>query len=371
MTSPTSRPLTNFPYDPILDLAPWVGQRQASYRFQLLNGVTGENKGFLNPVRGSSTLSHDTTKTVKRTLTMGLGVDDAELVDPITDKVVPTMVMPNGQEYSLGKYVFTSISYQQFTSGYIANANLNDEMFIIDQQITRAFSTENRGIPPFTSATSTGIPISTALRVLLKPFDFPLSIEGSEFGSRDSWTIGTMRGSIVEALALAGDYFSPWFSNEGVLTFIRAFNPAYRIPDLDWNTGDQVIRSSILKTSDVLNAPNRFVVTSNAPSNPDFPTYASADVPTNAPHSVQNRGFVVAEIHNLQALNDLQCGAMAQNLVQRQSIFETYTVTTAPDPRHDSYNVIRWQGDLWLEVSWSMGLSEGAPMSHTIRRAFK
>lgn len=364
--SPTSRPLTNFPYDPILDLAPWVGQRQASYRFDLINGATGVLKGTINPVRGSATLSHDTGKTIKRTLTMVLGVDDVETVDPLTDKVLPVMVLPGGQEYPLGRYVFTSISYQQFTSGFIANVNLSDEMFIIDQQITIAFSTENEA-----STTTSDAPISTALRVLLRPFDFPLQIEASAFGSRDSWAIGTTRGSIVEALALSGDYFSPWFSNEGILTFIRAFNPADKIPDLDWDTGNQVLRASILRTSDVLSAPNRFIVTSNAPSDPDIPTYGSADAPVNSPHSIQRRGFVVAQVENVQALNDAQCSIMAQNLVQRQAIFETYTVTTAPDPRHDSYNVIRWQGDLWLEISWSMTLTEGAPMSHTIRKAYK
>jgi len=359
--------LTNFPFDPLLDLAPWLGQRQASFRFDLINRVSGIHLGEVHPLRSAS-LSHDTTAVIKRKLSIALGVNDTADINPITDMIRLTMVFPGGQEYPLGEYVFTDSTYQLFTSGQLSNMVLNDMMFIVDQQIETTFSGRDDSRP---SAFTNGTDISVTLENLLRDQPIRITIEESEFITTDSWSAGTMRGQIIEALCLTGDYFSPWFGNDGVLHFIRSFNPALKIPDFDWDEGNQVLRSSITQTSNVLTAPNRFIVISNAPTDSNVPTSGTADVPVNAPHSIENRGFVIPLVTDLQALTGDQCTAIATNLVQRQSVIQTTTVTTAPDPRHDSYNVINWQGELWLELGWSMTLTEGQPMSHTLRKAYR
>lgn len=377
--------LTNFPYDPLLDLAPWVGQRQATYKFQRVNGVTGQDMGEIHPVRsGNVTLSNDTQRVIKRQLNLSLGVEDAAAVNPIQDRILPFMVFPNGQEYPLGKFVFTQKSDQLFTSGDISNIVLNDEMYIIDQQIVKAFDaasialSASPGTPAFSGSSSLGFgqvnrgsAISRVLAIMLAEFNIEAEVESSPFVVNQAWAAGTSRGTIIEAMALVGDYFSPWLDNNGVMQFIRSFNPALKIPDFDWDAGNQVIRAGILRQVDIFNAPNRFVVISNSSANANLPTFGSADVPINAPHSFENRGFYIPKVVDMQALTSRQCQAIAENLVARQTIFETTTLTTAPDPRHDGYNVIQWQGDLWLELAWSMTLSEGAPMSHTLRRSYR
>lgn len=368
--------LTKFPYDPLLDLAPWVGQRQCTYRFQLINGTSGENKGEINPIRNAPTLSHDTSRTIKRQLNLSFGVTDTAYIDAISDRVLVFMVFPDGQEYPLGRYVFTDQSNQVFSSGNLANVVLNDEMYIIDQQITQGFdgSTISLAAANPTSSVSTfqtaGFPITSTIASLLNDLPVQVKIEPSPFNSVQSWGIGTRRGSIVEALALTGDYFSPWFGNDYLMHFIRAFNPADEIPDFDWDAGNQVMRSSIVHNSNILNAPNRFVVISTGPVNKE-PTAATANVPPGAPHSFEKRGFIITDTRDVSAVTTAQCQAIAQNLVERQMIFETVNITTAPDPRFDSYNVIHWQGENWLELAWSMPLSEGSPMTHTLRRAFR
>lgn len=358
--------LTNFPYDPVLDLAPWLGQRTASFRFNLINRVSGIHLGEITPIRGA-TLSHDTGRAIKRQLNISLGTTDAALVNPVTDMVTVTMFFPNGAEYPLGEYVFTDASYQRFTSGRLGNLVLGDMMFIVDQQIEKAFTARRAFVPIYNSDSTS---ISVCLEQVLRDLPIQFSVEATTFSTVDSWSAGTMRGQILEALALTGDYFSPWFDNNGVLRFIRAFNPATQIPDFDWDEGNQVIRSSISEGSNVLTAPNRFVVISNASNSTNQPVFGSADVPVNAPHSKENRGFVIPQVNDLQALTQVQCTAVAENLVQRQTVFETTQVTTAPDPRHDSYNVIKWLDELWLELGWSMTLTEGQPMSHSLRKAY-
>lgn len=618
--------LTNFPYDPILDLAPWVGQRQSTFRFELKNRVSGIRLGEITPIR-TAELSHDTSRTIKRQMQLALGKDDTAEINPVSDMVSPFMVFPDGTEYALGEYVFTDASYQRFTSGELSSMTLNDQMFIVDQQIEKGFSVLRTVSGGLSNASS----IPTCVTALLADQPVRFDIENSPFGSADTWSAGTTRGSILESLALTGDYFclapetpiltadlkwervdslklgqeivgfdesdsgssqryrratvdslacrtlpsfeiltefgpvtasadhmwltktpkvrhggfhrkwkrtadlqrgdrivsfgqpwktddsrdagyiagvfdgegslaipggrgahtskiprvtfgqnpgivldkvksllsskgfdfretqpkklrlhhlvlrggkyesmrflgtmrperllskadslwegratwsvadghdnstsvldvipvgdrhviaigtstktlvangllshnSPWFGHDGVLHFIRAFNPALRIPDLDWDNGNQVLRASILRNNNVLTAPNRFVVISNAPEDTSIATYGVANVPQTAPHSIQNRGFVVPSVIDIQALSSIQCSAIASNLVQRQTVFETTSLTTAPDPRHDSYNVIKWQGELWLELAWSITMREGAPMSHTIRKAYQ
>jgi hypothetical protein len=51
-------------------------------------------------------------------------------------------------------------------------------------------------------------------------------------------------------------------------------------------------------------------------------------------------------------------------------VFERVELSTPPDPRHDSHNVIRWQGENWLELAWSMPLVEGGEMRHVLRKAY-
>lgn len=349
--------LTVFPHDPLLDLDPWVGQRQATYRFTVSNGVTGEHLGDITPIR-TARLSHDTSRTTKRTLNLDLGVADQAAINTVTDRINVYMVFPNGTEYPLGRYMFTDNTRAEFTSGEIGSPALSDEMFLVDQQITA-------GINGFGQAVSTVI--QDALAGL--PIDF--NIEPAGFMSAESWGIGASRGSVLEALAVSGDYFSPWFDNNGVLRFIRTFNPAERIPDLDFDSGNQVMRANIMKNDDLLTAPNVFVIISNAATNNDTEVVGTAAVPPTAPHSATNRGFVIAEVQDLQLSDGVQAQAVAQGLVNRQTLYEKVSLSTAPDPRFDSYNVVYWQGSFWLDLAWGLPLVEGAAMNHVMRRAYR
>lgn len=349
--------LTNFPHDPLLDLDPWVGQRQATFRFELFNGVTGEVLGDITPIR-NATLTHDTTRTIKRQLSLDLGVADTAAINVVTDRVAVFMVFPAaGVEYPMGRYMFTDDSTLVSTGGRTANSVLNDEMFKIDQQITTAIS------DPGASATS-------LLNRTLSGLGVDYTLEESSFSISGSWSIGANRGQILEAIAIGGDYFSPWFDNQGILRFIRTFDPANLLPDFDWDNGNKVIRQSILETSDLLTAPNRFIVISNGADDPAVEVVATADVPVTAPHSIPNRGFVIAQVEDLQLADASQAQAVVNGIANRMTVFERTGITTPPDPRHDSYNTIRWQGAHWLELAWSMTLSEGQPMSHLLRKAY-
>jgi hypothetical protein len=348
--------LTNIPLDPELDLVPWVGQRAASFRFARSNGVTGELLGEINPIRGAS-LSHDTTRTIKRQLSLTLGVEDTTIIEPLTDRIEVFMVMSDGTEHPLGRYMFTDDRRQVFTSGELANVTLNDEMFLVDQQILAGISGVGKTVLNTIYETLAGLPVT-------------VEADPSPFTSTQAWTVGTGRGQVIEALSVTGDYFSPWFGNSGTMRFIRSFNPFASVPDFDFDFGGKVIRGSVVQSSTILTAPNRFIVISNSSDDVSAPVVGIADVPPSAPYSFANRGFYIPEVQDLQVADSAQAAAVAQNLAQRQTVFEETAISTAPDPRHDSYNVILWRGEKWLEVAWALSLMAGGVMTHSLRKAY-
>lgn len=347
--------LTTLAPDPILDLDPWVGQRQCTFRFALVHGITGQPLGDIHPIRGA-TLSHDTGRTIKRQLSMNLGVEDTAAVNPLTDRVDVFMVFGT-TEYPLGRYMFTAPTRQRFTSGLLSSNLLTDEMFLVDQEITVGFN-------------AAGNNVSLAIQQVLSGLPVTIAMEPTTLDSVQSWSVGTSRGQLLEALALSGDYFSPWFGNDKKIHFIRAFDPAARIPQFNYDAGNQVLRSGVVESDDILQAPNRFVVVSNAATDMDNPVVGVADVPVTAPHSIPNRGFVIQQTENLQVADNTQAATVARNLALRQTVFEQVSLNVAPDPRHDSYSVIRWQDELWLELSWSMRLVEGGEMSLLLRKSY-
>lgn len=354
MPGPT---LTTLPPHPILDLDAGIGQRSATFRFDLINGVTGQQLGQIYPIRGAS-LTHETTRTIKRQMTLPLSSTDVEIINTVTDRVILSMILANGEQWPLGRYQFTGASRVIYTSGTLGANSLNDEMFLVDQELGAGVSGVGKAVPAVIEELMTGLPVSMVL-------------EASPYLSAEAWGVGTMRGQALESLSESGDYFSPWFGNDQQMHFIRTFNPADAVPDFNFDSGFKVFREGIVETDDLLTAPNRFVVISNAGADTTTPIFAVADVPANAPHSIQNRGFVIAKTQNLQLDSQAQAVAVARGLVNRQTVFEQVNLTTAPDPRHDSYNVIKWQGDLWLELAWSMALLEGGAMNHLLRRSYR
>lgn len=350
--------LTLYPFDPLLDLPPWQGQRQCTFRFDWYNGITGEFLGQVHPVRSAS-LTHDTSRTIKRQLSLELGAHDTAAINASSDRIKPFMVFPNGQEYPLGTFLFTDNTRQVYTSGRLGNMVLNDEMFLVDQPLTAGIS-----------AVINGSSIDTLIAEVLDGLPIQYTLESSIYYTQESWSVGNGRGSILDSLCLSGDLFSPWFGNDSKLHFIRSFDPITKIPQFDFDSGNQVFRADIVESDNLLTAPNRFIVISNTASDTQSEVVGNAVVPANAPHSIQNRGFEITLVQTLQLQNVAQAQAAAQNLANRQTVYETVNLVTAPDPRHDSYDVIRWQGDLWLELSWSMALTEGGQMNHLLRKAY-
>lgn len=342
----------------VLDIDTGIGQRTATWRFDLVDGVSGENLGQVHPIRPGATITHDTTRTIKRDLRVAFGVADTAAINPLTDRIMPVMLV-DGQEWPLGRFMFTGETDAISTGGTLGDMALLDEMFIIDQQQSAAFSSDQ-------SATAAVVAFLAAQPPLIGA-----DIEASPYPAVGSWAPGTTGGQILEALSTQGDYMTPWMNNQGVFRMIRTVDPDTAVPTLDFDRGHRVIANTISETSDLLRAPNRFVITSNSSDAQAAAIVGTYDVPPSAPYSIAQRGFVIPEVISLQLANSTQAAAVARNLGIRQSVFRRTQLSTPPDPRHDSYDVIRWQGVNWLELGWTMTCQDGAPMTHVLRRSFQ
>jgi hypothetical protein len=257
--------LTTKPSSAQLDLPGWIGQRTASFTFELIDGVTGQRLQQLYPYRDSvPTLTHDTGRIIMRQISdIQFDRIDTAVLNPVRNRVRVSMQVA-GTSYPLGTYLFSDSATQQYTSGDEANAGLMDQMFVIDQQIEQSIFFNGTPVYP------------TALDRVLQNFpNIVYKAEPSSYLTIGSWTAGTNRGQVLGDLALDGDYFAPWFDNNDVLRFIRAFDPATKIPAFDFDAGNRVSREGIIRTNDLLTAPNRYVVISNG-QNDD--TAASAPI---------------------------------------------------------------------------------------------
>lgn len=354
----------------ILDIDPWIGQSHATFRFELRDGVNGRFLGEVHPDRTSNpTLTHDTTRTIKRQINSVLFTPtESAMIDPLRHRIYVYMEI-GGQSFPLGRYAFIDDATIVTTAGNKLTTTLVDEMIIVDQELDIGFSPRNTKTPanaPIALGAS-----DILIRRLLENFSFTQIIEPTEFYSIGSWAQGTSRAKVLEDLSLDGDYFSPWFGHDYALHVIRSFDPAGRPPSFDWDDSDKVIRDSIIRVNDLLTAPNRFVVISNRSTlDESSAVYGTYDVPVSAPNSIINRGFIIPKTFSLQIDTAQQAAALAQNIAQRQMIFERVELSTPPDPRHDSYDVIRWSNENWLELSWSLPLVPGAEMRHVMRKAY-
>lgn len=377
-----------------------IGQRTASFRFDLIgiDGVRDANP--LTPLKGSSpAISHDTTRTVKRTLSLSLGVAETARFDPVYHRVEVSMTV-GGVTYPLGRYMAADRTRAGFASNMLqGSVAFTDELAQVAVPLERGFSAPQSGNH---GVSVTGENIVVLVRALLGRFRLfdpreswggtvtatgttatiesggyipvEIDVEPSPYVATNAWRAGTAGTQVLEDLSLTGDYWSPWMGNTGTFRMIRTFDPASPsiVPLSDWDATKAAIRESVSYTDDLLTAPNRFVVVSNRGSgvNATAAITSTYDTPSDAPWSIANRGFVIPQIIDAPVDSTGAARALARNVGRRSQVFERAQVSTPPDPRHDSYDVIVWNGSKWLELAWTLTLIEGAPMVHTLRKVY-
>lgn len=351
----------------LLDLTS-VTQRQATWRFTLLD-VALKPLGEVEVDRTSPpTLSVDTSRSVKRTcagitLTPGTISD----VDVISERVAVTMILEDGSEWPQGVFLFSDVSRFAFTAGLEVGAvNLVDQLLIVDQQLDRSFV-----MRPGDSITDGIISLLVPLPVTVV-ID-PSSAVVSPAQEAISWPSGTSRLRVINELATQIGYHELFFDNDGIGQLHLVPNPETATDEdvLIYPVGRRTYFGSVTRSTDLLELPNRFVVVNNGAT--DTPVFGLYDIPDTAPHSAVNRGFVISHVEQLQGINtnaDAQRAALSLARSWRWA-YETVEFAGPPDPRHDTYDVVEFEDVRYLELGWSLPLVEGSEMRHTLRRTYE
>lgn len=349
--------------DRVLDLGPSIGQRTESFEFQLIDGGTGRPLGEIHPINAAPALDHAGGAVVTRTLALDFDTTEAAEINPVSDRVEVFMHL-GGRRWPLGQFLFTDPIRQDW-AGYSADGlrsalsgPLADRMTIVDTELEHAFGADAEAA-------------DDVIRRLLADLDLETSIAGSASPMTNTWTAGTTRLNVLGTVASFGGYLAPWVDHGGVLQAIRLFEPALAVPDFDWDANDVVIRETVTRADSLSDTPNRIVVVANGGQVQDAPVVAYCDVPSTAPHSIPNLGFVRPRVFEAQVSSLAQANQLAENLCLTQTAAETLQLSTVLDPRHEAHQVVKFEGQLWLELAWSMELAAGGLMHHTLQRTYR
>lgn len=358
----------------VFDFSNGRGQRSESFRFERREGASLRPLGELHPIQGG-TLSQTGSNSLTRTMSFDLGETDSAQVNFVSERVDVSMLL-GGEVWKLGRYLFTDAVNQDYfdDAGSIrtlTSCQLADQMTVVDTELEGAFVCVLE-------------PARSAIERLLENLDIDMLVEDSGQLISNSWMAGTSRKSVLESIAQLGGYLPPAFDGDGVLQVRLQFDPTEGTPDFDFDQLQNVVAESVTRSDSTIYAPNRIVVVSNGgntyggssseknpvdPIDPG-PMMAFCDVPSSAPHSILNLGFVRPKVIEIQATSVAQCQAVADLQCLTQTVAEEVQLSTTIDPRHQSWNTIQFQGKRWLEADWSMALTAGGDMRHSLQRSY-
>lgn len=350
----------------LLTLTGW-GQRATSYKFDLLDTQL-VTVGELDVLGFDVQIENNINRTIKRQLNgLRISPTDAREINPLVHRVRPSMIMQDGVQWPLGVFVFSDISTSPMTGtdGFTVGTMM-DQALTLDQPVNRVY-----GFRPGTSIQTAITGLLDASNIIEYEVDSSSSIvRGSEWVT---WPAGTKLLEIINDLCGLASYYSLFFDNAGVAR-------VKTVPDLDGveptlrygsNVGEQRVHvDSIVETDDLLEAPNRYIVINSALG--DQPVVGSWDIPASAPNSIVNRGFPVATVIDKQGV-DTNAEAAAAAKAYGQADYSTYrwvTFDAAPDPRHDTFDVISWENVPYREQAWTLTLSAPGPHRHELRRIY-
>lgn len=336
-----------------------IGQIGYEIGFDLLD--SGRNLLGSVATLTASGVSANTTAQIMRTLT-GVKITSNEMrdIDPFTHRLRPKLTLGDGSEWPLGVFVFVDQADELAKGVFPVDLALSDQGAIFDQPTIRTFS--------FAPGSSVTDAIAAVVAYYgIRFVDIPTGA-GTPIGSVGAtWAIGSKGNAILSELCALGGFLPGYFDNNGTYT-IRSPQPH---PDADFDIDSmagKVLAGSVKRRSNILSAYNAFVVIDTAPK--AAPICAIAFVDSQLPWAKENRdGYVVPSIIRTQGLDSqTQAQQMADAAAASAGtgFAEIDYASTVPDPRHDLFQNLRWDGVLYREVAHTFGLSSGISQTHKI-----
>ena len=341
------------------DLNASKGFRTIDFRYDLLrNGIKrGEAKVL------SGQIDFDSTSTIMRTASLNLLPNG---IDWIRDTVRPVMII-NGEDFPLGVFVFSTPTKEEST-GITVSVECYDKTVILSEDCL----TERLFIAKGTKY------LKAVTDMLLSAGDteYILPQNDYELPQDREFEVGTSKLEVINTL-LDECNCTPLYANASgqYVSRLKLSATAGAVTKTYRSDAVSVLLPSVSSETDFYSVPNVFIATvSNPELEADLHSVYINDNPA-SPLSVQARGRKIVSaniapdyITNQEALDEyVKAYALEASQVPEQVMF-----STALMPNHEYREKIYLETEnisgIYDEVSWSMELSVGGTMQHTVRR---
>lgn len=359
--------------DDITYLTGW-GQRTSTVRFDLLDR-NNSYLGVLDIDKSSiPSVENNINRSPKRQLNgLKLPPSTTRDVNTLTERVRPVWIWQTGDTQNMGIFLFADASRHRSFYGSAQFVTAGNDVLstttMVDQLMPLDFATG--GVTMYRPGTR----IADALREQLEVSGVTDAfVEESNARITGSawmvWHPNITRLKIINDLCQAGGYYTLFFDNDGLARCELVPDLEAANPDFRYSSNGMVKEDSVVESDDLLDAPNRYLLINSSLT--DGAVWGYWDVPPSAPHSYENTGFRKVKQIDSQGPETME-DATAAAKAYGQADFSTYrwvNFNTAPNPGHDTFDIIDWQAEKYREQSWRLPLIEGADMTHELRRVW-
>jgi hypothetical protein len=348
----------------LLDLPLGVGQRSESVRWELVD-TRGVHIGEMHPdADNPPSLSVSSSASIVKTIRDAI-FDSRELADVNTfrSRLRPRWVLEDGTEWPLGEFFFTDAPQPLGTGPRLVTTTLFDGLVQVDVASDRTW-----GVATGESIRDTMIEIIQTAGIAR----YKVSATDAVAQAPITWPIGTNLREILKQLCNMVGFLPPYFANDCYLTMrpIDQLSPGANNRKYD-EKNSRVAAGSGTYNANLLNAPNVFVVVGAGATQGEV--VARAYVDPQAPHSRENRGFVVPRVYTEQGITDTATAQLMANAyaAAAPNSYETVSFTSSPDPRHDVFTLVDFYGTTYRELSHTLPLTPGGDHAHVCAKVLQ
>lgn len=369
-----------FTYDELLDLD-ITSRRRETFRFDVLdqgNALIGTLAAAQDPVPSvTNNVDTDSPRKLSGLLVpqrTSLTADSPFLYagefNTLTDRVrVIHVVDPGGAAYEapLGTFLWAEAVDQVNPDGTPIDGQLVDQSLLLMQPLDESVNYDAG------SYVHDALAEQAAAAGIMDTF---IETTQSYLSAPITGAIGRdTRGAVMRALCAAGGYLPWYFDNDGALVVRVVPNLDVAVADHVYALGDgttgRIISDTIRSSNGLLVAPNRYIAYEGSGTT-GAPLVGIFDVADSAPHSYANIGRRVTRAESVQGLLDQDAAdqAAAALYAQDESVYSTVSFSTPIDSRHDSFDIIEYEGVNYLEQVWRIPCAAGGAMTHELRRLY-
>jgi hypothetical protein len=345
------------------------GPRRLAFDFHRLNS-SNVDQGSLTQVKAGSVVL-DGLADVHRSASFTLVEGDT--IDYNRDRIKPyvRLTMPDGGTVSWPQGVFLLSSPDRVLS---PDSTVARTVTAYDQTVLlQGDSVSDR------YSVAAGTLYTTAIASAVAGYGFTTNITASSktLPVTIDWAGGTSKLTIVNDLLAAINYRAAWFNEDGVFQAVPYVLPDTVVPGYTYATDEtSVIVGDISHNLDLFNVPNRWVLVVSEADRPAL-TSTYTNTLASSPTSTVSRGRTITKYDTGQTAADQATldDLAARMAFEDSQVYETVGFTTALMPFHSDLDVLGVSANglalgtvKFQEVGWSMDLTVGGSMGHTVRR---